>query len=416
MAKKLAGNLFFEHFDFDLQLLRSLGHIYDNGADFGECMSTAFAIEDGNFASWHAGWKKTAERIESIAQQSFEKGHIVSARRTYLRAAEYYRQAEFFLREDLKNPECLALAKKLRRCFQAAVNTIYPTVQVVSISHEQIAMPGYFFPAVTGAEMAPTLIYISGYDSYAEEGYFQGGRAALARGYNVLLFDGPGQGLLLREQGIYFSQNWASVIGSVLDFIPTLPHINMKQVVLMGRNLAGFHAIKAAVSHSDRLGAVVLDPGQYDVELILRKQLSEALRTLFDAGKKDQFNAEIEARFAGDSHLRFFIKSRLAAHNLNSPFDYFNRLKSYKVTAKEIAQITCPTAICVSGDDFIGTEQSIFVRDHLACDKTYIEFSTNDGAGDTSEVGAAALFYLRIFDWLDEVFAIKRVETLPVKD
>jgi alpha-beta hydrolase superfamily lysophospholipase len=38
------------------------------------------------------------------------------------------------------------------------------------------------------------VIYNSGYDSTLEESYFAIAAAALARGYNVLAFDGPGAG------------------------------------------------------------------------------------------------------------------------------------------------------------------------------------------------------------------------------
>ena len=38
------------------------------------------------------------------------------------------------------------------------------------------------------------MVLTGGYDGTAEELYFWNGAAALARGYNVFAFDGPGQG------------------------------------------------------------------------------------------------------------------------------------------------------------------------------------------------------------------------------
>ncbi len=57
-------------------------------------------------------------------------------------------------------------------------------------------------PAMLGAVVTiprsgtarPTVIYNNGYDSTAEESYFAIAAAALRRGYNVLVFDGPGMG------------------------------------------------------------------------------------------------------------------------------------------------------------------------------------------------------------------------------
>ena len=82
---------------FSLQLLRVIGETYYNGADIGECISTAYRIKEGDFESWHQEWLKTAERVNKYANESLAAGHTVSAREAYLRACNYYRAAEFFL-------------------------------------------------------------------------------------------------------------------------------------------------------------------------------------------------------------------------------------------------------------------------------------------------------------------------------
>lgn len=56
------------------------------------------------------------------------------------------------------------------------------------------------------------------------EGWFAIGAAALARGYNFLAFDGPGQGAAIRRQHLYFRPDWEHVQpdpGSV--YAPPLP-------------------------------------------------------------------------------------------------------------------------------------------------------------------------------------------------
>lgn len=415
MDKALAGNLFFKNYDFDLQLLRSLGHIYDNGADFGECMSTAFNIIEGDFDSWYEAWNNTAARIETLAEQSMDRGHVVSARRAYMRATEYYRAAEYFLREDLDDPRSQECSRKIRECFQRAVASIYPKVDVLKIDYQDSYFPGYFFRAHEDDKKAPTVIIIGGYDSFVEESYFLGGRAALIRGYNVLMFDGPGQGHVLRDQGMHFHSDWDHVIAPVIDQLLSFECVDPDKIVLMGRNFAGYLAIKSASAVPQHLSALVLDPGQYDIGLTLRKQLPAEIMTLFDCGEMGAFDQKIEDMFEADQHLRFFFKSRMAAHNVNHPSEYFIELANYKIQPAELAKITCPTAVCVSSDDFIATEQSKYVFDHLNCDKQMFEFSFDEGAGDRNEFGAPALFYLRVFDWLDDIFGIKH-EALPVPE
>jgi hypothetical protein len=60
------------------------------------------------------------------------------------------------------------------------------------------------------------VILIGGYDGTCEELYVANGAAALARGYNVLAFDGPGQGSVLTHQRLALRVDWENVIGPVL--------------------------------------------------------------------------------------------------------------------------------------------------------------------------------------------------------
>jgi alpha-beta hydrolase superfamily lysophospholipase len=56
------------------------------------------------------------------------------------------------------------------------------------------------------------VILVNGYDGTAEELYFTNGAAALERGYDVLAFDGPGQGAMIIDHGVPFRPDWENVI------------------------------------------------------------------------------------------------------------------------------------------------------------------------------------------------------------
>jgi len=58
---------------FDGQLLRAVGHMYEGGADYGECWSTANRIKPHDVESWYHEWSTLAARIESIATTSLAK-------------------------------------------------------------------------------------------------------------------------------------------------------------------------------------------------------------------------------------------------------------------------------------------------------------------------------------------------------
>jgi alpha-beta hydrolase superfamily lysophospholipase len=88
------------------------------------------------------------------------------------------------------------------RAFGQAVAPMDVPGEAVEIPFENGVLPGYFFRPAAEHRCRATVILTGGYDGTCEELYFANGAAALARGYNVLAFDGPGQGSVLTQQQI----------------------------------------------------------------------------------------------------------------------------------------------------------------------------------------------------------------------
>lgn len=93
----------FKDTSFKFETLRAAGFAVDNGADISEVLLTAAAIPEGDEEAWMREWKATADRIHERAKYSQEHGDKVSAREAFLRASAYYRNAEFYRREDPVN-------------------------------------------------------------------------------------------------------------------------------------------------------------------------------------------------------------------------------------------------------------------------------------------------------------------------
>ena len=51
----------------------------------------------------------------------------------------------------------------------------------------------------------------------------QGGLAALERGYNVVIFEGPGQGSQLFLHDVPFRPDWENVITPIVDHLERAP-------------------------------------------------------------------------------------------------------------------------------------------------------------------------------------------------
>src|SRR5216683_2483113 len=212
----------FDDETFSFETLRTAGFALYGGADLGEVLVTASAITGGDEASWHRAWKGTAQRLHDTGEKARAAGHRVSAREALLRASNYYRTAaDFLLEKPATDPEMALLSAGQHDTFAAAAALFDTPVHAVSIPYENTTLPAYLFLVDDSGAARPTIIYNSGYDSTREESYFVIAAAALRRGYNVLAFDGPGQGAVLRDQKLVMRPDWEAVITPVVEYALT---------------------------------------------------------------------------------------------------------------------------------------------------------------------------------------------------
>jgi alpha-beta hydrolase superfamily lysophospholipase len=90
-------------------------------------------------------------------------------------------------------------------------------VEEVEIPLDGAKLPGYFLRPTAAEGRGASVILLAGYDGTCEELYFLTGAAALARGYNVLAVDGPGQGAALIERGLTLRADSGNVVAPMID-------------------------------------------------------------------------------------------------------------------------------------------------------------------------------------------------------
>jgi|ERR1035438_2583780 hypothetical protein len=141
----------FHDSSWSFETLRALGYVVYGGADIGEVSSTASRIPDGDETAWYAEWRALAERVHADADRSDAEGHPVSARETYLRASNYYRLCEFYLRVDSSNdPEVRDVGQLSVDSFACAARLMNPAPQRVTFLFEDTTLPGWWIPADLG--------------------------------------------------------------------------------------------------------------------------------------------------------------------------------------------------------------------------------------------------------------------------
>jgi len=115
----------------------------------------------------------------------------------------------------------------------------------IEIPFEGMTLPGYLCLVDKSGTKRPLLIVHSGFDGTAEELYFEIAHFAVKRGYNVLLFEGPGQGGMIRVQKMPFRPNWETVVTPVVDYAITRKEVDAKRIALMGISFGGYLAPRA---------------------------------------------------------------------------------------------------------------------------------------------------------------------------
>lgn len=227
------------------QVNRALTQAHYGGGEFAEILEVAAQITPGDNESFHQAWAGMGSKVYELAEDYLSAKKAVSARRTYLRAFNYLRTAEFFLKpsDDRKMPTYL----KSRDAFQKAAATFDKPPKQVEVPFEGSALPGYLF-LPDGVKNPPLMIMFGGLDSLAEELYFGPCQHLNERGIALLAMDGPGQGASLRINHIHTRFDF-NVAGSVvLDWaIENLNEdVDTANIGIMAVSMGGYIAARCA--------------------------------------------------------------------------------------------------------------------------------------------------------------------------
>lgn len=382
--------LFFDDASFDGQLQRSVGMADSGMANVGECLAIAAQVEPGDRDSWLAAWSGFAGRLARHADEALAAGHRVTARGRNLRAAEYYRQASFFHREDLDGAPLRESYAGATKAFRAALGLLDHPARALTDP-----FPGYLHLPAEGAGPFPLILHLGGYDGTAEE-LFASAHHALARGFAFAAIDGPGQGATLYDRREPMRPDWENVVPSMFDALAAEPEIDAGRIVLLGRSFGGYLAPRGAAGER-RLAAMVVDPGQFDIGAAIVGRLGPLGKRLDDPAADADFEALLE-----NPRMRELLAPRMTAHGISGVREYCLDLTRY-TNAETVAQVTCPTLVTDNETDLVSTGQGKVLYEHLDCPKEFRLFKREEGAEGHCEGMAPIVFWDAAFDWLDSV-------------
>jgi pimeloyl-ACP methyl ester carboxylesterase len=383
--------------EFDYQLLRTMGLADYGGSTVGECLAAASMIADGDTSGWARTFAALADRVETAALASLAGGHDVSARDHFLRASTYHHTAEYYAEADPVS--VTESGARSRACFERALAIDAAGIEPVRVPFGDAVLPGYLVhPTV---EPRGTLVVVGGFDSSAEELYFQLGAAGASRGWQVLVFDGPGQSGCMRDRpDLTFRPDYEVPIAAVLDHLAGRADVQNDRVALAGLSFGGYFAARAAASDA-RVRALVGAPPIVDLFRYMEAWLGPGVfQSRQDIRLEDVTGIPEDLLLPQMVWGMAAVCRRFGVTSLHRWLEFVDTFR----LGDMVDAIGCPVlalvgeregrAVTDQVDELLSRAASVAVR----------QFGTDDGADAHALVSNLRLMAQVVFDWLDDLF------------
>lgn len=386
---------------FPFRFMRILSLAGTGGCEVNECFLALEKTKKNNDQSWIKEWAAMAEKLEQAAEKSMKTGQTLNARQEYLRASAYYQVAMFSL--SPADERLFSYLARSRELFHQAAELFSPKIELLDIPFGQARLPGYFLSGGQGKQ--PTLLVINGGDSTNEEMVHFIGFAAAQRGWNCLVFEGPGQWSALQlNPGLVMRADYEKPTMAVMDYLLQRADVDADKIAVYGLSLSSQLAVRA-VAYDTRIKACILNGGPVvDVNEaweavrppFVKKTIPGVWDFLFSIVMK------LSAQFAG---LVNHFKWSFGVSSLRGVLDAF-----VPFNIKGLApMIHCPSLILEGEAEYAQTDKRTVLSavrfiSELTCPTTIHEFAMDkDGwAASHCQIGGVNAASTVIFDWLDK--------------
>ncbi|MGW2561069.1 alpha/beta hydrolase family protein [Streptomyces sp. NPDC001514] len=397
---------------FNFSGLLALGGSGFGGAEVGEVLTAVNAINKAGLSSqtYVETFRKLGDQLMEAPEDS--KPDDQTTRFRALRAAQYYGQALFFVLGSENPGSEEQLYKAGRGAWDKFCDLCDPAPVKANVPYGKTPLPVWFFRPDESTTRRPTVILTNGSDGQNVDMWTYGVAAALDRGWNALVYDGPGQGQLLFVDQVVFTPTWEKVVTPLVDWLSGRPDVDTGKIALTGLSMGGDLAPRAAAFES-RIAALVAMPGCVDPWLGFPPELREILGPSKQE-TNDIWNKEVvpelppaDAATVKKRFEPFSIPAMLAARQGKIFTDFYTPAKlieSMKIT-DIVGRIKAPTLVLDYDDEQFYPGQPRQMFDKLTAPKDYVKLTTAQGAQLHCSPMAPQLHCEVVFDWLRETLS-----------
>ena len=365
--------------DFQLNRLAALG-----GGQLAEIRDVSSRITNLD------DWKREFLALAELALSEERTQH----------AAAYLRAAEFNMAPT--DPDKAIAYERQAKLFRDLHRADFETgrLRTEDVPYDGGQLPAWSLSIPDGQESMGTIVLHGGFDSYGEELYPLA-RAISDAGYDTVLFEGPGQGSVMRRQGIHFTTEWEKPVGAVLD------HFGLGDVTLIGLSLGGYLAPRAA-AFEPRIHRVVAWGVMWDFFEVAMSTRPAALRlgmrTLLALGADRLIDRLAARQMKHDSFSRWAVEHGTYVLGIERPSAYFRAMRRFS-TRTFSERITQDFLLMAgNGDHYVPIDHFHRQAEALTNVRSFTGriFTAEESAHTHCQVGNIGLALSVILDWVTE--------------
>ncbi len=334
----------------------------------------------------YADWQR---EFAALAQQALARGQN-------LRAAYYLRAAEFFLLAN--DPKRKPMREKFVQLTREHYGVKPGDQHRVPYSDGLVQglLPAYRF---TPANPKGTVVFFGGFDSYLEE-LFLGFFWLRDAGYEVVAFEGPGQGGALFDSGLPMTHEWEKPVAAVLN------HFGLRDVTLIGLSMGGYFAIRSAAFESrvQRVIAYNVFFDSFDCNLRqMRTSIRLLLLVLLRLRLDFLVNALVRRAASRSMVIGWGLHHAMHVTGTTTPATYLHAIQRY--TTAEVSSRVAQDVLLLAGseDHYVPVQQ--FYKQIAALKNTRSLtarlFTRAESAQNHCQAGNYGLAFQVITAWLD---------------
>lgn len=339
-----------------------------------------------SFDSW-------IELFLKLAKASEEKGDME-------KSAICYRAAQFYTLGNQKDTEGKLKKEALyEKCF-AAYAKAYS--QEEWLKYDRIPFLTGYLPVYImrqSGERKGVIVMHGGYDSFMQE-FVRYAMYLYKAGYDVYLFEGPGQGEVLCRCNIKMTPLWENCVSAILDYY------GLSEVTLIGISLGGYLATRAA-AYEPRVKKLIMFDLIYDFYGSLRARMGKSGGKFLDYLTEHPQNFMwklVEKRMNRMYFLNWlFEQGYYIYEGIHTPCEYFNCIKEYNT--RNISGMIRQDTLVLAGESDLYT---IYLREQVDAlvNAKSVEsrlFTKEEHADNHCQVGNTKLVLDVILDWIERI-------------